>query len=153
MKKIIQTTVLLSTLFLSNLNAKSGDIYAGLEWYGLSVKYDATDKVTAQIIGGLWGYSNILSVTTKGIYKFKERNYYTLYGYGALTSWAWDNGVENETVLGFGAGGGVEYDLRGLDREFIPLFVSADIGLQVAKFNHYRGFNGVGLEFGIHYKF
>jgi len=140
-------------LLSSTIDAKEGDFYAGLESYGLSGKYDVTDKITAQGIVGVWGYNSLTVMTGRGLYKFKEKEHYDFYGYGAISSWSWDNAYYDETVIGFGAGVGAEYDIRGIDPEFIPLYLSADIGLQMANFDHYNGFSGLGLGFGLHYKF
>ena len=153
MKTMFTKSLLLSTLLLTSIHAKQGDMYAGLEWYGLSGKYDVTDKVTAQAIGGFWGYSGLTSFTGRGLYKFKEQDNYSLYGYGSVSSWSWSGYGYNETVIGFGGGAGAEYDIRGIDRDFIPLFVSLDLGLQVASFDHYGGFAGLGIGLGVHYKF
>jgi len=154
MLNILKKSIVLSTLLLTtNIHAKQGDIYAGLEWNGLSAKYDMTDKVTTQIIGGFWGYSGLTSFTGRGIYKFKEQNNYNLYGYGSVSSWRWNGYGYNETAFGFGGGAGAEYDIRGIDTSFIPLFVSLDLGVQVANFDRYGGFGGLGLGLGIHYKF
>jgi len=151
--KIIASMLIAFTLFVTTSSAREGDTYLGLQWYGLSGKYDVTNKITAQGIVGLWGYSGLTSITGRLNYKFKEKNHYNLYGYGSLTSWSWSNSYYDETVFGFGIGAGAEYDIRGIDRSFIPLFVSADIGLQVASFDHYGGFGGLGIGLGVHYKF
>jgi len=151
--KIISSILIVFTLLLTTSSAREGDAYLGLQWYGLSGKYDLTNKITAQGIVGLWGYSGLTSITGRLNYKFKEQNHYNLYGYGSLTSWSWSDSYYNETVFGFGIGAGGEYDIRGIDRNFIPLFISADIGLQVASFEHYGGFGGLGIGLGIHYKF
>jgi hypothetical protein len=153
MRIIGKKTLLISALLLTTLQAKEGDVYAGLEWYGLSAKYDVTDKITAQAIGGFWGYSDLTSFTGRGLYKFKEQNNYTLYGYGSLSSWSYSGYGYNETVIGFGGGAGAEYDMRGIDPEFIPIFISADIGIEVANFDHYGSFSSLGIGLGIHYKF
>lgn len=153
MKTTYKKTLILVALLTSTLYANEGDIYAGLEWHGISGKYDVTDKVTAQAIVGAWGYNNLTSITGRGIYKFKTKDDYSLYGYGSLTSWTWDNGFDNETVFGFGAGGGIEYDIRRLDRNLPAIYLNADAGLQVASFKNYGSFNTLGLGFGIHYKF
>ena len=138
---------------LTQVSAKQGDKYLGLQWYGLSGKYDVTDKITAQGIFGLWGYSSLTSITGRVNYKFKQEQFYDLYSYGSISSWSWDNSIYDETVIGFGAGAGGEYDIRGIDPTFIPLYVSADIGLQYASFDHYGGFGGLGIGLGVHYKF
>ena len=153
MKTIYKKTLILTALLTSLTHAKSGDIYAGLEWYGISGKYDVSDKITAQAIVGAWGYNNLTSITARGIYKFKQKDDYALYGYGSGTSWTWDNGFTKETVFGFGAGGGIEYDIRGLDRSLPAIYLNADLGLQYANFRYYGGFGGLGIGLGVHYKF
>jgi len=153
MKKFYKKTLIIAALLTSTLHANEGDIYAGLEWYGLSGKYDVSDKITAQAIVGAWGYGNLTSYTGRGIYKFKQKDDYALYGFGSVTSWTWDNGFDNESVFGFGAGAGVEYDIRGLNPELPPIYLNADLGLQVASFDRYGGFSTLGLGLGVHYKF
>jgi len=151
--KIISSLVVAAALLTTTLSAKEGDMYAGLQWYGLSGKYDVTDKITAQAIVGLWGYTGLTSITGRVNYKFIEKNFYNIYAYGSVSSWSWSDSYYDETVFGFGAGGGAEYDIRGINRNFIPLFISADLGIQVASFDHYGSFAGLGLGVGVHYKF
>jgi len=151
--KIISSLLVACTLLTTTASAQQGDTYLGLQWYGLSGKYEVTNKISAQAIVGLWGYTGLTSITGRINYKFKEKNDYNFYGYGSLSSWSWSDAYYNETVIGFGAGVGAEYDIRGIDRDFIPLYISADIGLQVASFAHYGSFGGLGIGTGIHYKF
>lgn len=151
--KIISSVIVATALLATNVSAKSGDAYLGLQWYGLSGKYDITNKVTAQAIVGMWGYAGLTSITGRVNYKFQEGRFHNFYGYGSLTSWSWNDSYYDETVIGFGVGAGGEYDIRGIDRGFIPLFISADIGLQYASFRYYGGFGGLGLGLGLHYKF
>ncbi|MCF6245622.1 MAG: hypothetical protein L3J43_11390 [Sulfurovum sp.] len=152
--KIISSLVVATALLTTTLSAKEGDFYAGLQWYGLSGKYDVTDQITAQAIVGLWGYSSLKSITGRVNYKFIQKNHTDFYAYGSLSSWSWSSSVYgDETVFGFGAGVGAEYDIRGINRNFIPLFISADIGVQVASFDHYDNFAGLGIGLGVHYKF
>ncbi len=151
--KIISSLLVATALLTTNVSAKEGDLYAGLQWYGLSGKYDFTDKLTAQAIVGLWGYSGLTSVTGRINYKFIEKNYTNFYAYGSLSHWSWSNSLYSESVFGFGAGAGAEYDIRGLDKSFIPLFISAELGLQVASFDYYGSFGALGLGLGVHYKF
>ncbi len=151
--KVITSLLVATALLTTTLTAKEGDLYAGLQWYGVSGKYDITDTLTAQAIVGLWGYSGLTSVTGRINYKFIEENYINYYAYGSLTSWSWSNDIYDETVFGFGAGAGAEYDIRGFNQNFIPLFISAELGLQVASFDHYGDFGALGLGLGVHYKF
>jgi hypothetical protein len=151
--KLISSLLVASALLTSTVSAKEGDMYAGVQWYGLSGKYEVTDKLGVQAIVGLWGYSSLTSITARVNYKFKEEKDYNIYAYGSLSSWSWSNSLYDETVFGFGAGAGVEYDIRGINRNFIPLFLSADVGIQVASFDHYGSFSGLGIGLGVHYKF
>ena len=153
MKNVWKKSLVVLALLSTTVDAKEGEFLIGLESYGLSAKYDVTDKITAQGIVGVWGYDNLTTMTARGLYKFHEKENYDFYGYGAISSWSWDNAYYDETVIGFGAGVGAEYDIRGIDPDFIPLYVSADLGFQVASFEHYGGFSGLGIGFGIHYKF
>ena len=153
MRSIWKKSLVVLALLSTTVDAKEGEFSAGAENHGASVKYDVSDKITVQGIVGVWGYGDLTSMTARGLYKFYEKEDYNLYGYGSVSSWSWDNTYYDETVLGFGAGGGIEYDIRGIDPDFIPLYLSADLGFQVANFDHYGGFSGLGIGFGIHYKF
>ena len=143
------------TSHLSAADFSNKNIYAGLQssWpsHGLSVKMDFTDKITGQAVVGFLGTLNNYSV--RGLYKFKKEQFYDMYGYGSLGLWTWsDSFYADESVVGVGGGAGIEYDLRGLDSSFIPLFVSAELGLNIASFDHYN-FSSLGLGVGLHYKF
>ena len=153
MKKQLSVVAMLALLTIG-ASADQGDMYAGLENYGLSAKYDVTDKITAQAVVGVWGYNSLTAMTGRALYKFKKQDHLDFYGYGDITSWTWkDSYYGDETVIGFGAGAGAEYDIRGIDPDFIPLYLNLDLGLQVASFDHYGGFSGLGLGVGVHYKF
>ncbi len=137
---------------------KQKGFYAGIQSssyaYGLSGKMDFTDKITGQAIIGFFGTIN--SYTARGLYKFKQDKFYDIYAFGALGILTWDGYYSSldrsETVMSFGAGAGVEYDLRGLDSNFIPLFVNVELQATMASFDYYDfGFMSLGL--GIHYKF
>jgi hypothetical protein len=156
-KTTVLATLLAATTQLSAGDFSTKDIYAGFQssWpsHGLSVKMDFNDKVTGQAVVGFFGDLNNYSV--RGIYKFKKEAFYNLYGYGSLGLWTWDSDYaswDDESVVGFGGGAGFEYDLRGIDRSFIPLFVNAELGLNIANFDHYN-YNSIGLGLGVHYKF
>jgi hypothetical protein len=154
MRSILSKSMVVIALLSTVASADKGDFYAGIENHGLSAKYDVNDKITAQAIIGVWGYDDLTSMTGRGLYKFKEKEHFNLYGYGAITSWTWSNSYYgDETVIGFGAGAGAEYDIRGIDPEFIPLYINFDLGFQVASFDHYGGFGGLGWGLGVHYKF
>ncbi len=133
------------------------NLYAGFQssWpsHGLSLKMDFSDKITGQAVVGFLGELNNYAV--RGLYKFKKEQFYNMYGFGSLGLWTWDSdfvGWDDESVIGLGGGAGIEYDIRGLDRTLPPLFVNAELGLNIASFDHYN-FSSVGLGVGLHYKF
>ena len=57
--KFISTIVVTFMLLISTSSAKTGDIYGGLQWFGLSAKYDVNNKVTAQGIVSVFGFSDL----------------------------------------------------------------------------------------------
>ena len=156
MKNVWKKSLVVLALLSVTANADKGDFYAGVENHGISGKYDINDKLTAQAIIGVWGYGDLTSMTGRVLYKFKKKEHLDFYGYGAVSSWTWNSHnyyYKDETSIGFGAGGGVEYDIRGIDPEFIPLYINLDLGFQVANFNNYNDFSGLGWGLGLHYKF
>ena len=160
MLKKLRTVALaatLSTMSLSATDFAGKNIYAGFQssWpsHGLSVKMDVTDTITGQAVVGFLGDLN--SYAVRGIYKFQKDQYYNMYGFGSVGLWTWDGSYYygSESVVGIGGGAGIEYDLRGLGPQMkVPLFVSAELGLNIASFDHYN-FSSLGLGVGIHYKF
>ena len=155
-KKLALSVLVAASCQLNAADFSNKNIYAGFQssWpsHGLSVKMDMTDKISAQGVIGFFGDLNNYSV--RGNYKFKKDQFWDMYGFGSLGLWTWDGygSFADESVVGIGGGAGFEYDLRGLDRSFIPLFVSAELGLNIASFDHYN-FSSLGLGVGVHYKF
>lgn len=121
--------------------------------YGLSARYDVTEKFTAQGIVG--GATNLLSVSGRGNYRFEQAEKYDLFGYAALTFWNWSgSGVfDSESTIGFGAGGGIEVDWPTIleDDDFPPLFSTLEIGFGVAGFDHYN-LSAFSLGASLHYR-
>jgi hypothetical protein len=155
MKKIL----LILLLIWSNLISED-NLYLGIQSSnpsdGLSVKMDITHKTAIQGIFDLTGERRSYSFRT--IYRFKNRQFYNIYGFGEIGIWDWDRAYHHkyqETALGFGVGGGVEYDLRGLDWDFWPIFISAELGIYKIDFDdtYYYYDDGLGLGLGLHYKF
>lgn len=163
MKKVVLATALtlastqVSANDISNTLSKNG-IYLGLQsngWYagGLSAKMDLNDKLTAQAILGVGTFT---TVTGRGLYKFMKQDKLDVYGYGSLGFWHWggDRYYDSESSMTFGAGAGIEYDLRGLGAQFTaPVFVSSELGLNVVSFDNYGSVSALGFNIGIHYKF
>jgi len=120
---------------------------------GLSVKFRATDKITAQ---GTLGFFGVLSrYGVRGLYHFDDGPFYQLYGYGEIAMWRWGGtfGLRAENTFGFGGGGGMEYDLRGISPDLPPLFASAELGINLASFDNYASFSRFGLGLALHYRF
>lgn len=156
MIKTINTMLLfyaLSTTFsLANNSEKiSLGVQSSYLSYGLSAKYDVTDKVTAQGVIGFSGRVNNYSL--RGLYDYYTKPNLDVYAFGSVGMWTWDNYLYDESVVGFGAGTGVEYDLRGIDKDLPAILVSAELGLNIVNFDHYNNFSALGLGLGIHYKF
>jgi len=158
MNKIIKGMVATTLLIIgtqSTLHAKEtigvGFQSSGFSSNGLSIKVDLNEQYTVQGIAGFFGDVNNYSV--RGLYNFQNKKNYNLYGYGSVGMWKIDyTFLEDESVVGYGAGAGVEYDLRGLSPSFIPLFINIELGMDIINFDNdsYGGFTtGVGL----HYKF
>lgn len=118
---------------------------------GFSFKYRATDTITAQATAGFFGTLNYYSV--RGLYAFNTGPFYEIYGYGAAGLWRWSGFLVDESSFGFGAGAGVEYDLRGIAPELPPLFASFELGFNFVNFDTYTGFSSFGQGIALHYRF
>jgi len=155
--KVLTTVALLAITTQSTLQAKEtvgvGFQSSGFSSNGLSVKVDLSDTYTVQGIAGFLG--DVTNYSMRGLYNFQNEKDYSLYGYGGVGMWQikYDIfGVEDESVVGFGAGAGVEYDLRALSPNFIPLFVNFELGMDVVKFEN-DSYGGFTTGLGLHYKF
>jgi hypothetical protein len=143
-----------TTNVVKSLN--TNNVYVGLQSsypaHGLSVKMDLDSKISVQGILGFLGTVN--SYTVRGIYKFKKEQFYNLYGFGSLGMMTWDGTgtYADETIFGIGGGGGLEYDLRGIDRTFIPLYLNFELNFNLTDFDNYN-MSVAGLGLGLHYKF
>jgi hypothetical protein len=154
MKKTL-LTILLIVLASNNLNADK-TFYGGVEVntlnVGLSAKADLTDKFTLQ--GTLGFFGTLEHYGAKAIYKVDKKKIYNMFAYTAIGIWKWD-GVfeEDESVVGYSAGGGLEFDLQKLfGHDFPPLFMSGELGFDFIDFE-YVDYGGLHLGGGIHYKF
>ena len=142
------------TNIVNSLN--TNNVYVGLQSsypaHGLSLKMDLDSKISVQGILGFLGTIN--SYTVRGIYKFKKEQFYNLYGFGSLGMMSWNGSstYADETIFGIGGGGGLEYDLRGIDRTFIPLYLNFELNFNLTDFDHYN-MSVAGLGLGLHYKF
>jgi hypothetical protein len=154
--KLISTIAIATALLSTTVSAKEGDWYGGVQLSGLSAKYDISNDSTVQGIVNFWGYGydiDVFSFTGRYIRKVKQEKNYNLYwvaGAGVTTVSASNSTLG--TAFHGEAGVGAEYDIRGLDRDFIPLFISAEIDAGFVSVSGYGG-AGVGIDIGLHYKF
>ena len=128
---------------------------------GLSGMMDVNENITAQAIFGLFG--DLKTYAGRGLYRFRKEAYWDMYGYGMIGAWSY-TGLEvgagltlkktTETVLGFGAGVGIEYDWRGWDAKLPPIFWNLELGIGMVNFDKVDyNFSTLLLGAGIHYRF
>jgi hypothetical protein len=160
MRKKILTIMLLSGITTQII--ANNDLYLGVQSSspstGFSIKSDISNKATIQGIVDFMGEEKNYSF--RGIFKFKQKPFYNIYGFGEIGVWSWDRRYTrnnlDETVIGYGVGVGVDYDLRGLDIDFIPLFINFELNYYQIDFEneHYNYYDDdLGLGLGLHYKF
>ena len=110
---------------------------------GISGIADVSDKASVQgILGFWWGLTEF---EARGIYRFKKKDLWNIYGYGAV-------GMLSHLGIGtatFGAGTGIEANWQGLDRDLPPLWWNVEIGFRVLG----SFLSGIGLGLGVHYRF
>jgi hypothetical protein len=121
--------------------------------YGLSGIYDVNDRISAQAVVGAFG--TVTNFSGRGIYRFTREDNYNVFGFGTAGLWNY-SGLTDESVLGLGAGAGVELDwqriLASNGTGFPPLFSSIEIGMVLAEFEYYN-FSSFSVGAGFHYRF
>ena len=145
MKRITSALAAL-TVFSSALCASAGDQYIGVQNIGISYKLDFSEETAIQgIIGKSFIQSGLL-IEASGIYKLPIERYVNGLGYISAIATRSD---DSDHTIGFGAGAGigVEVDIRAVDRDLPPVFLSVKGGLTVGLSSLFD----VGL--GVHYKF
>ena len=126
---------------------------SGFTSSGISVKYAFTDDVKAQVILGLVG--DVTTYEGRGLYSFSHKADLDTYGYVGVGQWHWSNPYYDETVMGYSLGGGAEYDIRKLDKnfkDFPAIYINGELGFEYVNFSHYS-YGGVTAGVGIHYRF
>lgn len=129
--------------------------------YGFSGMMDINETISVQAILGFFGDLN--TYAGRGLYRFKKEDDWEIYGYGMIGAWSYD-GVRvrslfvlekyTETVIGFGAGAGIEYDFRALSPDLPPLFGNVELGIGIVDFNKVNyDFNTLLIGLGVHYRF
>lgn len=125
--------------------------------YGISGTLQVSETLTAEAVLGFFG--SVSNFSVRGWYRFNRNESYDLYAYGAVGVYRYRyNLIINsgtESVLGLGAGGGIEGSLQKLfeEEDFPPIFVNAELGLAFASFEYYSGFSALIFGIGIHYRF
>ncbi len=132
--------------------------------WGISGMLDITPDMSIQ--GIIDPLGNLKMYTGKGIYRFKKGPSWSAYGYGMAGAWShypyydvvgWNVVKKTETIVGFGAGAGIEYDWRGLSADFsnFPLiWWNIEIGLGKIDFKKSGvDFSGIMIGGGLHYRF
>ncbi len=152
-KLMISSLVACAVLASSAATAKpmkNGKFGVGfqLSWpsYGLSVKKELTNEITAQ--GTIGAFGTVTNFGAKAMYKFKKEPEYDIYGYGSLGVYKWSGSglFASESVMGFGAGAGLEYDVTK------EITVNGEIGFGAVNFDHYS-YGSFGMGLGAHYWF
>lgn len=123
--------------------------------YGLSGTMQFNETITGEAVLGIFGA--LTSYGGRLWYRFDPNENYDFYGYGSLSILQYRYGRfggGTESVMGLGAGAGVESSLQKIfdDEDFLPLFVNAELGLALANFDHYN-FSSFVFGFGIRYRF
>ena len=145
MKKILN--VLISTAMLSTvLLADAGDQYIGVQNLGISYKIDLTNETAIQGVIGKTFAQQGLVIEGSGIYKLPIERYVNGLGYLSAIAMRSDAG-DHHISFGAGAGLGVEVDIRSVDRDLPPVFLSVKGGLAVGLLSTFD------YGIGVHYKF
>jgi len=136
--------------------------------WGISGMMDVADNLSVQGILGMVG--DLKTYAGRGIYRFRKEPYWNTYGYGMIGAWSYPGyeieyeyiyGISyptmkkiTETVMGFGAGVGIEYDWRALSPNLPPIWFNLEIGLGNVKFKKIDyDFSAFMAGAGAHYRF
>jgi len=154
-KKVMALSATIAMASTTQVTAND-DMYIGVQGsypsFGLSVKKDIGKDYAVQGVLGALG--DVTQFSVRGIYKFQKEKDYNLYGYGAVGFWSWGGtkAFKSESNVGFGLGAGLEYDLRKVLGNAVPLFWNIELGANIVSFDNYD-FSTVGIGGGLHYKF
>ena len=151
---IITLTLLFSLIIIGNLaqaQTQRGNYRIGIQsstlfkgTAGFSVIYDKSVDTSIQGIFSLGSRSQIFE--GRFLYRFYQKKNWNAYGFGSAGIY---NTFDSPGFIG-GAGIGVEYDIKALDRSLPPVSVNADVGLIVL--DDLSSFNNK-IRIGFHYRF
>ena len=154
-KEMIITLTLIFSLFimgnLAQAQTQRGNYRIGIQssnlfrgTAGASVIYDMDVDTSIQGIISLGSRSQIFE--GRVLYRFYQKMNWNSYGFGSAGIY---NNSDSNGFIG-GAGIGIEYDIKALDRTFPPVSVNADIGLifldDLSSYNN-------KIRIGFHYRF
>lgn len=158
----IATALVAASAFAMSAAPASAQYSVGFQssWpsYGVSVRYDLSDRVQAQGVVGALG--EVTNFSGRLNYDLKDEEKYDIYGYGSVGLWRYSFSLfgvsESETSIGIGGGAGLEFDLQEVfapdEDDFPPLFWSIEMGLTMASFDAYN-WSTFSLGGGLHYRF
>ena len=144
--KFISAIILLLSLFSTTLSANAGDHYIGVQNLGISYKFDLTNETAIQGVIGKSFAQDGLVIEASGIYKLPIEKYVNGLGYLSAVIMRSDVG-DNDISFGASASLGVEVDIRSVDRDLPPVFLSAKGGISLGLASTFD------YGIGIHYKF
>lgn len=116
--------------------------------WGLSGTMDISDDSSIQGILGAFGDLKVYGV--RGIRRFGKEEFWNTYGYGMIGGYSWTT----ETIMGFGAGVGIEYDWRVWSPDLPPVRWNLEVGVGFADFKDVDyNISTFGIGVGFHYRF
>jgi len=145
---VILVSIILLQGTIMGATPESGKFGLGIQLtsphYGLSGIYNHSEEISFQgVIGtGYWG-----SIGGRILYRFEKKEFYNLYGYGALGLYT--QGYSNyyfSSGFSLGAGAGIEYNWKGLSEDLPPVFTNLEAGLS-SVYPH------INIGVGFHYYF
>jgi len=130
--------------------------------WGLSGMFDVNEDISVQGILGFIG--DLKTYAGRGLYRFRKEDGWNAYGYGLIGAWSY-TGIKftgysfeetTETVMGFGAGVGIEYDWRNWmgNSDLPPIMWNVELGIASVSFDEVDyDFSTFMFGVGAHYRF
>jgi hypothetical protein len=136
---------------------REGTFGVGLQltWptFGLSGMMDVSDEVSIQGVLGTAGYG--LAISGRGLFRLPHQEHFRPYVYGEAGLWSAYR--EWGAVPNFGAGAGVELDIRQFLPEAPPIYAAFEAGLNMAFYRDRELGSGALVRFqigpAVHYRF
>src|SRR5690606_6500072 len=119
--------------------------------WGLSGMYDLNQTISGQVVVGF--LSGWTTVSGRGLYHFSQQPQVKPYGYGMVGFWRYSL-ITSASAFTFGAGAGIDFDLRKFAPDLPPLFANAELGISMVDLA-LAGYTGATMAFGagLHYRF